>query len=96
MLDAYDRASSFDRHAGVNIPNHQDPKIDELLDRLRQASTEADYIKAGEDLQEYATKQMMYFGVATLPDLEAARDSVKGYVFMRGYKKRYETVWLER
>jgi peptide/nickel transport system substrate-binding protein len=96
MLDAYDRASSFDRHNGVNIPNHQDPKIDELLDRLRQASTEAEYIKAGEDLQEYATKQMMYFGVATLPDLEAARDSVKGYVFMRGFKKRYETVWLER
>lgn len=96
MLDAYDRASSFDRHAGVNIPNHQDPKIDALLDRLRRASTEADYLKAGEDLQEYATQQMMYFGVATLPDLEAARDSVKGYVFMRGYKKRYETVWLER
>ena len=51
MLDAYDRASSFDRHAGVNIPNHQDPKVDELLDHLRQAGTEADYIKAGEDLQ---------------------------------------------
>ena len=96
MLDAYDRASSFDRHAGVNIPNHQDPKIDELLDRLRQASTEVDYIKAGEDLQEYATRQMLYFGVATLPDIEAARDHVKGYVFMRGFKKRFETVWLDK
>jgi ABC-type transport system substrate-binding protein len=96
MLDAYDRASSFDRHAGVNIPNHQDPKVDELLDRLRQAGTEADYIKAGEDLQEYATRQMMYFGVATLPDIEAARDHVKGYVFMRGFKKRFETVWLNK
>jgi peptide/nickel transport system substrate-binding protein len=41
MLDAYDRASSLDRHAGVNIPNHQDPKIDDILDRLRKASTEA-------------------------------------------------------
>jgi ABC-type transport system substrate-binding protein len=96
MLDAYDRASSFDRHTGVNIPNHQDPKIDEILDRLRQAPTEADYIKAGEDLQEYATRQMMYFGIATLPDLEAARDAMQGYVFMRGFKKRYETVWLNR
>src|SRR5262245_9823895 len=95
MLDAYDRASSLDRHAGVNIPNHQDPKVDELLDRLRQAGTEADYIKAGEDLQEYATMQMLYFGVATLPDIEAARDYVKGYVFMRGFKKRFETVWLD-
>jgi len=96
MLDAYDRASSFDRLAGVNIPNHQDPKIDELLDRLRQASTEADYIKAGEDLQEYATRQMMYFGVTTLPDIEADSDTMKGYVFMRGYKKRFETVWLNK
>jgi peptide/nickel transport system substrate-binding protein len=96
MLDAYDRASSFDRHAGVNIPNHQDPNVDELLDRLRQAGTEADYIKAGEDLQEYATRQMLYFGVATLPDIEAARDHVKGYVFMRGFKKRFETVWLNK
>src|SRR4029453_6982360 len=96
MLDAYDRASSFDRHAGVNIPNHQDPQVDELLDRLRQAGTEADYINAGEDLQEYATRQMLYFGVATLPDIEAARDYVKGYVFMRGFKKRFETVWLDK
>jgi peptide/nickel transport system substrate-binding protein len=96
MLDAYDRASSLDRHAGVNIPNHQDPNIDGLLDRLRQAGTEADYIKAGEDLQEYSTSQMLYFGVATLPDIEAARDYVKGYVFMRGFKKRFETVWLNR
>jgi peptide/nickel transport system substrate-binding protein len=96
MLDAYDRASSLDRHAGVNIPNHQDPEIDAMLDRLRKASTEADYIKAGEDLQEYVTKQMMYFGVATLPDIEAARDSMQGYVFMRGFKKRFETVWLKK
>jgi peptide/nickel transport system substrate-binding protein len=96
MLDAYDRASSFDRHAGVNIPNHQDPKIDELLDALRQASTEADYLKAGEDLQVYATQQMLYFGIATLPDIEAARDTMQGYVFMRGFKKRFETVWLKK
>jgi ABC-type transport system substrate-binding protein len=96
MLDAYDRASSLDRHAGVNIPYHQDPKVDELLDHLRRASTEDEYIKAGENLQEYATKQMMYFGVATLPDIEAARDTMQGYVFMRGFKKRFETVWVNR
>jgi ABC-type transport system substrate-binding protein len=96
MLDAYDRATSLDRHVGTNIPNHQDPKIDAMLDRLRKASTEADYIKAGEDLQEYVTRQMMYFGVASLPDIEAARDYVKGYVFMRGFKKRFETVWLDK
>ena len=79
MRDACDRASSLDRHAGVNIPSHQGPKIDGLLDRPRQAGAEADYVKAGEDLQEYSTSQMLYFGVATLPDIEAARDHVKGY-----------------
>lgn len=40
-----------------------------MLDRLRQAGTEADYIKAGEALQEYATEQMMYYGVASLPNI---------------------------
>jgi hypothetical protein len=32
----------------------------------------------------------------SLPTLEAARDYVKGYVFMRGFKKRFETTWLDR
>ena len=67
-----------------------------MLDALRQASTEADYLKAGEDLQVYATQQMLYFGIATLPDIEAARDTMQGYVFMRGFKKRFETVWLKK
>jgi peptide/nickel transport system substrate-binding protein len=96
LLDAYDRATSLDRHAGVNIPNHQDPRIDELLDRLRQAGTEGEYIRLGEELQEYLTKQMIYMAATTLPSIEAAREYVKGYVFMRGFKKRFETTWLDR
>jgi ABC-type transport system substrate-binding protein len=96
LLDAYDRATSLDRHAGVNIPNHQDPRIDDLLDRLRQAGTEADYLKVGEELQEYLTSQMIYMSATSLPSVEAARDSVKGYAFLRGFKKRFEATWLER
>jgi ABC-type transport system substrate-binding protein len=96
LLDAYDRATSLDRHAGVNIPNHQDPRIDDLLDRLRQAGTEADYLKVGEELQEYLTTQMIYMSVASLPSVEAAREAVKGYTFLRGFKKRFETTWVER
>jgi peptide/nickel transport system substrate-binding protein len=96
LLDAYDRASSLDRHAGVNIPNHQDPRIDELLNRLSQAGTEAEYLKVGEELQEYLTTQMIYMSVASLPSVEAVQESVKGYVFLRGFKKRFETTWLER
>ena len=38
---------------------------------------------------------MLYFGVATLPDIEAARDYVKGYVLC-SFKKRFETVWLDK
>lgn len=94
LLDVYDRASSLDRHAGVNIPNHQDPRIDQFLDRLRKVGTEAEYLKVGEALQEYLTREMIYMSVATLPTLEAARDAVQGYVFLRGFKKRFETVWL--
>jgi len=28
--------------------------------------------------------------------VEAAREDVKGYVFLRGFKKRFETTWLNR
>jgi ABC-type oligopeptide transport system substrate-binding subunit len=86
----------LDRHAGVNIPNQQDPRIDALLDRLRQAGTEAEYLKVGEELQEYVTTQMIYMSVASLPSVEATRESVEGYVFLRGFKKRFETAWLEK
>jgi ABC-type oligopeptide transport system substrate-binding subunit len=96
LLDAYDRASSLDRHAGVNIPNHQDPRIDEFLNRLSQAGTEAEYLKVGEVLQEYLTTQMIYMSVASLPSVEAVRESVKGYVFLRDFKKPFETTWLEQ
>jgi ABC-type transport system substrate-binding protein len=65
---------------------------------MKDGVTRATALGAGEVdyLQEYSTSQMLYFGVATLPDIEAARDYVKGYVFMRGFKKRFETVWLNR
>jgi hypothetical protein len=96
LLDAYDRATSLDRHAGINIPNHQDPRIDDLLDRLRQAGTEADYLKVGEELQAYLTSQMIYMSATSLPSVEAARDSVKDYAFLRGFKKRFEATWLDR
>jgi ABC-type transport system substrate-binding protein len=96
LLDVYDRATTLNRHAGSNIPNHQDPHMDVLLERLRKAGTEAEYLKAGEKLQAYATREMIYMSATSLPTLEAARDYVKGYVFMRGFKKRFETTWLDR
>jgi hypothetical protein len=34
--------------------------------------------------------------VASLPSVEAVQESVKGYVFLRGFKKRFETTWLEK
>jgi hypothetical protein len=96
LLDVYDRATTLNRHAGSNIPNHQDPHMDVLLERLRKAGTEAEYLKAGEKLQAYATREMIYMSATSLPTLEATRDYVKGYVFMRGFKKRFETTWLDR
>ncbi len=39
---------------------------------------------------------MVQMSATTLPFMQAARDSVKGYVFERGIKIRFHTVWLEK
>jgi hypothetical protein len=39
---------------------------------------------------------MVAMSATTLPFIQAARDHVKGYVFERGYKFRFETTCLDR
>ena len=39
---------------------------------------------------------MVQMNATTLPFIQAAREQVKGYVFERGYKFRFETTWLDR
>jgi ABC-type transport system substrate-binding protein len=48
------------------------------------------------DFQGYIVENMMTTSVTSLPFLQAARASVKGYEHMHGFKIRFETTWLDR
>ena len=95
-LDAYSLSRAIDTRAGNNTPNHQDTQVDALIDRMRAAATEEAYRQVGDDLQRYVTENMIVTSVTSLPFLQAARTSVKGYEHLHGFKIRFETTWLEK
>ena len=39
---------------------------------------------------------MAAMSATTFPFIQAAREHLKGYVFERGFKFRFETTWLDR
>jgi hypothetical protein len=47
-------------------------------------------------VQRYIIGNMVQMNAMTLPFIQAARDHVKGYMFERGYKFRFETTWLDK
>jgi hypothetical protein len=48
------------------------------------------------EVQSYIVGNMARVSATTLPFIQAARDSVKGYVFERGFKIRFERTWLDK
>jgi ABC-type transport system substrate-binding protein len=97
VLDTYTVSRLIDTRAGANTPNHMDKHVDELIDRIREAATDAEYVKAGQELQRYVVAEtMIYQSLTTLPFIQAARANVKGYEQLNGFKIRFETMWLER
>jgi peptide/nickel transport system substrate-binding protein len=97
VLDTYTVSRLIDSRAGANTPNHTDKHVDELIDRLREATTDEAYLTAGHDLQRYVVPEtMIYTSLTTLPFIQAARAPVKGYEQLNGFKVRFETVWLDR
>jgi ABC-type transport system substrate-binding protein len=95
-FDTYSATRLIDTRAGNNSTNHQDAHVDVLIDRLREANTEAGFLQAGHELQRYVTENMLYQSVTTLPFTQAARAYVKGYANLYGYKIRFETTWLDK
>ena len=97
VSDAYTIARVIDTRAGNNTSNHDDKHVDALIDRLREAPTEEEYLKAGHELQRYVVAEKMYYlSVSTLPFFQAARTYVKGYENLYGLKIRFETTWLDK
>ena len=94
-LDAYSRSFILDSR-GVNPLNHQDTKLDELWDQLRQAATPEESSRLSQEVQRYIMQHMIQISATTLPFVQAARDYVQGYVFERGFKLRFATAWLDQ
>jgi ABC-type oligopeptide transport system substrate-binding subunit len=95
-FDSYQLSRVLDTRAGNNTLNHDDKQVDALIDRMKEAPTEAALLQAGYDFQRYVTESMMTCGIASLPFLQAARADVKGYVHLHGYKVQFETTWLDK
>jgi len=95
-LDLYMIARAIDTRAGNNTINYDDTQVDVLIDRMREAGTEEAFLQAGYDFQGYIAENMMITSVTSLPFLQAARASVKGYEPLHGFKIRFETTWLDR
>ena len=97
FVDPYARAYLMETTAGsLNIPNHSDTHVDALIDKLRRSADREEFLKVGYELQAYDAEHLIYPSVAGDPFVQAARDYVKGYVFMRGLKVSFEPVWLDR
>ena len=95
-LDANTRSYLLNSKLGTNQVNHKDPKIDALWDQLLRAPTPEEWSRLSHEVQRYIIGNMVQMSATTLPFIQAARDQVKGYVFERGFKIRFETTWLEK
>ena len=97
FVDPYARAYLMETTGGsLNTPNHSDTHVDALIDKLRRSTDREEFLKVGYELQAYDAERLIYPSVAGDPFVQAARDLVKGYVFMRGLKVSFESVWLDR
>ncbi len=97
FVDPYARAYLLESHKGsLNIPNHRDKQVDALIEQLRRATDREEFLKVSHALQAYNADQLIYPSVAANPFVQAARDYVQGYVFMRGLKVSFETTWLKK
>jgi peptide/nickel transport system substrate-binding protein len=94
-LDANTRSYLLHSQLGTNQVNHKDPKIDALWDQLLRAPTPEEWSRLSHEVQRYIVGNMVQMSATTLPFMQAARDYVKGYVFERGFKIRFETTWLD-
>jgi ABC-type transport system substrate-binding protein len=94
-LDAYSMSFILDSR-GINPLNHKDPQLDGLWDQLKAAPTPEEFSRISQEVQRYVAGNMVRISATTLPFIQAARHSVKGYVYERGFKIRFETTWLDK
>jgi ABC-type transport system substrate-binding protein len=95
FLDVGDRGFVLER-GGLNLPNHNDGKIDEMFDRWRRALDPQAQLKIAAEIQRYVADSAMYTAICGNPIVNALRADVKGYTYMRGLLVMFERTWLDR
>jgi ABC-type transport system substrate-binding protein len=70
--------------------------VDELFETWRQTVDAQKQNTIGKEIQRYLAEKMLMPIVTTRPTIQAARDGVKGYVYMRGLKVSFETTWMAK
>jgi hypothetical protein len=70
--------------------------MDALFEKWRQAVDATKQNDTGQEIQRYIAEKMLMPVVTTRPTIQAARDMVKGYVYMRGLKVSFDTTWLTK
>jgi ABC-type transport system substrate-binding protein len=80
----------------LNQANHTDQQVDALFDKWRRTVDPAVQNQVGHELQQYIAENMLMPVITTRPTIQAARDIVKGYTYMRGMKVSFESTWFMR
>jgi peptide/nickel transport system substrate-binding protein len=95
FLDVGDRGFVLER-AGLNLPNHQDQKVDDLFEQWRRALDPEARRTIAEEIQRYVADNMLYAAVCGNPIINTHRANVKGYTYMRGLLVRFERTWFDK
>jgi hypothetical protein len=66
------------------------------VDQFRRTTDAREVQQRAEGVLRYIAENGTYFGLTSIPLLDALRDEVKGFRFRRHLKLDFETVWLDR
>jgi ABC-type transport system substrate-binding protein len=80
----------------LNQSNHTDMHVDDLFEKWRRAVDTKMQNEIGWNIQRYMAEKMLMPVVTTRPTIQAARDTLKGYVYLRGMKVNFESAWLTK
>jgi ABC-type transport system substrate-binding protein len=81
---------------GLNLPNHNDSKIDAMFDQWRRTLDAQEQRKISEEIQGYVADTAVYTAICGNPIVNAHRADVKGFTYMRGLLVMFERTWLDR
>jgi ABC-type transport system substrate-binding protein len=95
FLDVGDRGFVLER-GGLNLPNHNGPKVDDMFDRWRRSIDQQEQRKIAEEIQQYIADTAVYTAVCGNPIVNTHRSHVKGYTDRRGLLVMFERTWLEQ